>query len=249
MKDIYKKTILMDTETTRNLIKQAAVGRIMHGVGHELNNQIAAILGYTELLLLSKGSGRQETMDMLSIRDAAQRCGDMINAMMNLTLKKNGRGPAPFEVESAVRDVVVLLEKPFRSKNVRINCEFPPDPTLLEGSKNDFMVVLLLLFLKLTDGMPRGTRVCVRVGRPASETVEIDLAVSSEGYPELQPPKSLEPFPRSLSGEDLTESICETALENMGGILYEESGPSGNRRFVVELPVAKSRGRESLMAV
>ena len=140
-------------EQERQTQKMNAIGELAGGVAHDFNNQLAAILGYADLL-----SRRLTDAELLSLANgigaAARRSADLTQKL--LAFARKGRFQrVPVDVHRVIAETATILE---RSLDKRISIEhrrqaeeavIPGDPSQLQGA-------LLNLSLNARDAMPDG---------------------------------------------------------------------------------------------
>ncbi|MCC6216386.1 MAG: HAMP domain-containing protein [Polyangiaceae bacterium] len=219
----------------------ASVGRLAAGLGHEIGNPIAALLGMQELLL-DGGSSEGEQRDfLLRMKRETERISRILSDL--LAFARAGAASTasaqPGSVEVAVHDVAALagLHRAMRDVDLAIDVA-PGLPAVALGAE-PLVQVLLNLVLNAADAVgARGGRVTVRA-RPAGDGVE--LAVEDDG-PGVAPEVAdtlFEPFVSTKEvgkGTGLGLAVCRGLVEAAGGKIRLDTEHEAGARFVVELP-------------
>jgi PAS domain S-box-containing protein len=222
--------------------KLAAMGQMLAGVAHELNNPLTAILGVTELLRerldFDDSTKRQLDLTHRQARRAARIVQNLLEFSRPASpLKK------PLDVSSLIERTLQLHEHSLRRNNVQV--EFKPQPGLqsVVGDANQLMQVFLNLISNAEHAIREireSGRIQIRVGRIGSH---IAITVQDDGVgilPEALP-KLFDPFyttKRPGGGTGLGLSICTAIVREHGGSIDVETLPVGGSAFTVFLPVA-----------
>ena len=164
--DALQRRIALE-EQLRHSQKMEAVGRLAGGIAHDFNNLLTAIIGYTEIVMVSLEPSDPRRADAEEIARAAMRAADLTRQMLafsrkqilqpkvvdlNLTLAK---------VEPMLRrvlgeDIVTTIAQRATRPQVRV------DPGQIEQ-------VIMNLVVNARDAMPRGGRLTVETADPAVE--------------------------------------------------------------------------------
>jgi PAS domain S-box-containing protein len=219
--------------------KLAAVGQMIAGVAHELNNPLTAILGVTELL-------REGATD-----DTARRQVDLAHrqARRASTIVQNllafSRPPAPRKTNISPADLIqrTLQLHEYSLRQNGITVDFAPNPAAPRaiGDANQLMQVFLNLITNAEQAIrevrDHGT-LRVRV-EADGDRVRIHFQDDGPGIrPEILP-NLFDPFfttKRPGRGTGLGLSICMAIVREHGGEIHADSPPEGGAVFTVSLP-------------
>ena len=222
--------------------KLAAMGQMLAGVAHELNNPLTAILGVTELLRerqgLDDGTRRQLDLTHRQARRAARIVQNLLEFSRPAAPQKK-----PLDVNSLVDRTLQLHEHSLRRNNVEVDFQPLPATPSVVGDANQLIQVFLNLISNAEHAIREireGGRVQIRVGRMGSH---ISVTVQDDGIgilPEALP-RLFDPFyttKRPGGGTGLGLSICMSIVREHGGSIDVESLPAGGSAFTVFLPAA-----------
>ena len=218
----------------------AAMGQMIGGFAHELNNPLTSILGLAELLQ------EEETRDparkqLATLQQQARRAAEIVQNLMYFS-----RPPAPgksaVNLAELVQRTLHLHAYSLRKNNIAV--DFLPDTALpaVSGDAHQLMQVFLNLILNseqaMRDVRDRGT-LRIRFEKRDS-AVAIILQDDGPGIPPEILPNIFDPFyttKRPGRGTGLGLSICKAILREHNGNVEATSGPGGGAIFTVTLPV------------
>ena len=218
----------------------AAMGQMIGGFAHELNNPLTSILGVSEMLQ-EVDLGENVKKQLVMMHGQARRAAEIVQNLMYFS-----RPPAPGKTKVNLNELVQrtlhLQAYPLRKNNITV--DFLPDPSLpsVMGDSNQLMQVFLNLVLNaeqaIREARDRGT-IRVRLGR-TENTVWVTFVDDGPGISPENLPNIFDPFnttKRPGRGTGLGLSICKAVLKEHGGNVEATSGPDGGALFTVTLPV------------
>ncbi len=219
----------------------AAMGQMIGGFAHELNNPLTSIMGVAELL--QEGEAAEPMRKQLvMLQQQARRAADIVQNLMYFS-----RPPAPGKSSINISDLVqrTLHLHAYSLRKSNITADFLPAPSLptVEGDPHQLMQVFLNLILNAEQAMrevrDRGT-LRIRLEKSAG-SVSATFQDDGPGIPPDILPNIFDPFyttKRPGRGTGLGLSICKAILREHGGNVEAASGPGGGAVFTVTLPTA-----------
>ena len=222
--------------------KVAAMGQLLAGVAHELNNPLSAIVGYTQLMLMRTDSGPMaEQLDRVA--QSAQRCTRIVKNFLSLA-RRHLPQRQRVRLNALVEEAVELLAYPFRIDNVEVTCRLGKDLPQMWADPHQLQQVLVNLLTNAHHAMraaaqPRRIVLTTRY-ETATDRVVLTVADSGPGVPTDLQARIFEPFFTTKSpgqGTGLGLSLCRGIVEGHGGALRLETTPGGGATFVAELPI------------
>ena len=218
----------------------AAMGQMIGGFAHELNNPLTTILGVGELLQETETteSGRKH-LGML--QQQARRATDIVKNLMYFA-----QPPAPGKTQVNLSELVerTLHLQAYSLRKNNITVDFLKEPGLppLLGDPHQLMQVFLNLILNaeqaIRENREKGT-LRIRLGK----TEDSVWATFQDDGPGIAPeilPNIFDPFyttKRPGRGTGLGLSICKAVLKEHAGNIEAEQAPGGGAVFTVSLPV------------
>ncbi|HEX8217511.1 MAG TPA: ATP-binding protein, partial [Allosphingosinicella sp.] len=223
--------------------KLAALGSLLAGVSHELNNPLAAIVGQAEMLE-EDARGTPLEARAKKISGAADRCARIVQTFLAMARR---RPPARAAIDPAalVQDALQIAEYALRTTGIAVTADCEPRVPAIEGDRDQLHQVLVNLLINAQQAL-EGTetidkRVTVRTSLTAAGRVAIDVIDNGPGIPPEVAGRVFEPFfttkPQG-SGTGVGLSFSHGIVEAHGGslaILPSERGAA----FRIELPAAE----------
>ena len=219
----------------------AAMGQMIGGFAHELNNPLTGILGMSELLQDSQtADAPRKQLEML--QQQARRAVEIVQNLMYFS-----RPPAPgksaIDLGELVQRTLHLHAYSLRKSNITV--DFLPESSIppVSGDAHQLMQVFLNLILNSEQAMrevrDRGT-LRIRLEKH-DKSVAVTFQDDGPGIPPEILPNIFDPFyttKRPGRGTGLGLSICKAILREHNGNVEAASGPGGGAVFTVTLPVA-----------
>jgi two-component system NtrC family sensor kinase len=216
----------------------AAMGAMIGGVAHELNNPLTSILGVSELLQDSQTSDSARKQ-IAMLQQQARRAAEIVH---NLTYFS--RPPAPGKSKVNLGEVVerTLNLHAYSLRKNNITVDFLRDPVLpyVEGDPHQLMQVFLNLILNaeqaIREARDRGTLRIRLAGNGAY--VSACFQDDGPGIPADILPSIFDPFyttKRPGRGTGLGLSICKSVLKEHNGTVEAANAPGGGAVFTVTL--------------
>jgi two-component system NtrC family sensor kinase len=217
----------------------AAMGQMIGGFAHELNNPLTSIMGVAELL--QEGEKDDTTRRQLVIlQQQARRAADIVQNLMYFS-RPPAPGRGPINLSELVQRTLHLHAYSLRKNNVTV--DFIPEPSLptVLGDSHQLMQIFLNLILNAEQAMrearDRGT-LRIRLEKISNSAV-ITFQDDGPGIPAEVLPNIFDPFyttKRPGRGTGLGLSICKAILREHGGEIEASSGPGEGAVFRVTLP-------------
>ena len=224
--------------------KMAAVGTLVSGVAHELNNPLTSIAGLAEFLLEQPEGAVPDRDHLRVIAEEAQRAGSIVRNLLTFARK----GPAERErldVGDVVERTLFLMDWELKLQGITLERRVAPDLPAVMGDRQQLQQVVLNLVTNAAQAvaaLPAGLPRRISVSAEASgERVVVRVADSGLGIPADVLPQVFSPFfttkPQG-EGTGLGLFISYGLVEGHGGTLTVESRPGAGAMFTLSLPRA-----------
>jgi PAS domain S-box-containing protein len=219
--------------------KLAAVGQLIGGVAHELNNPLAVVVGHAQLLQHKVTDARvRDRAD--KILQAAQRAARIVKELQNFA-RPSEPHLSLVDLGGVVGRVIALREHALLVNGILVDRQIDPDvpPVLGDTAQLEQVTLNLLLNAEHACRSNGGRTITVSLtadGQHARVAVEDD----GPGIPPDVLPRIFEPFFTTKpvgQGTGLGLSICYSIVSAHRGSIIAESSPAGGARLVIELPV------------
>ncbi|HEY6946562.1 MAG TPA: PAS domain S-box protein [Candidatus Acidoferrum sp.] len=229
--------------------KLAAMGQMLAGVAHELNNPLTAVLGVTELLRERAGTDESFKRQLDLTHRQARRAARIVQNLLEFS-----RPASPFkkllDVNNLVERTLQLHEHSLRRNNIEV--DFRPDAALpgVIGDANQLIQVFLNLVTNAEQAIREvrdSGRLQIRPGRSGNR-ISITFQDDGVGIRPEAIPRLFDPFyttKRPGGGTGLGLSICMSIIREHGGLIEAEALPAGGSAFTVFLPAAPSEQPEA----
>jgi two-component system NtrC family sensor kinase len=233
--------------------KLAAMGQMLAGVAHELNNPLTAILGVTELLRERGGIDDPTKRQLDLTHRQARRAARIVQNLLEFSRPASPQKKA-LDVNNLLERTLQLHEHSLRRNNIQVDFHPPSDLPGVIGDANQLIQVLLNLVTNAEQAIRevRDTgRIQLRAGRNGNQVM---ITVQDDGVgirPEALP-RIFDPFyttKRPGGGTGLGLSICMSIIREHGGNIEAETLPAGGSAFTIYLPIAPDQVREPLPAI
>ena len=230
-------------EQLRQSEKLAALGELVAGVAHELNNPLAGISAFAQLLLEEDLNADQRESARLIKREADRAVGVIRDLL--LFSRKAGPSGTPIDLNALVQLTLRLRAYSLRSTGVQVETNL--DATLPEvaGDDQKLQQVILNLIVNAEYAMRRTPtkRLVVRTAHEGDSAV-IEVSDTGAGMSEETLQRAFEPFFTTKpagEGTGLGLSVSYGIIEAHQGTISVESTPERGTTFRIALPVSQAR--------
>jgi nitrogen-specific signal transduction histidine kinase/CheY-like chemotaxis protein len=250
VRDITERKLM--EERLRQSEKMTAIGQLAGGIAHDFNNQLAAMLGYAELLV-ARLTDEELRLFANMIVGAATHSGDLTRQLLAFA-RKGKRQTMPVEIHGIINDVVALLTRTV-DRRINIKRMLAANPSTTMGDPIQLQNALLNLAINARDAMPNGgelvfatdvvvlTEAHCRIAPQhitPGEYVEISITDTGVGMSQETQKRLFEPFfttkePGKGTGMGLA-SVYGTVADHQGTISFR-SEPNRGTTFTLQLPV------------
>ncbi len=226
----------------------AAMGQMIGGVAHELNNPLTSILGVSELLQDSETSeSARKQLGML--QQQARRAAEIIQ---NLTYfaRPPAAGKSRINLGDVVERTLNLHAYSLRKSNITVDFLREQNLPYASGDPQQLMQVFLNLIVNAEQAIrevrDKGT-LRIRMGR-SEDQVWVAFQDDGPGIAPENLPNLFDPFfttKRPGRGTGLGLSICKAVMKEHSGTIEAANSPEGGAVFTVTLPNAASASTET----
>lgn len=233
---------LRQQELLRRTERLACLGATLAGVAHELNNPLAAILGFTQLLL-KKELDAEARIALETIHHETSRAGQIVRDLLTLARKREVEQRVRVSLNDIVRYIVRTRSYALETHGITCQSSFDPDlPTVYANPTQVEQVVLNLLNnaeQAIRSTHEDGGHIHIATRRDADWAV-IEIEDDGPGIANEVRGQIWNPFwtTRSADGTGLGLTIVRDILADHGGEIDLDRGRGslGGARFTVRLP-------------
>ena len=221
--------------------KMATIGRLVSGVAHEVNNPLAAILGFTDLLLENPEMPTAAREDLQIILQETQRTKEIVQDLLSFARQRPTQ-KEPVNVNAVLRQTIKLRSYDFSSHGVEVSEDFEANLSPTLGDAQQLQQVFLNILNNAYDAIQEsGNHGRIRIRTRRAED-DIEVAFIDNGTGVADPERIFDPFfttKQAGKGTGLGLSICYGIVRAHGGeiLCWNNEGENGST-FVVRLPAA-----------
>jgi PAS domain S-box-containing protein len=221
--------------------QMATIGRLVSGVAHEVNNPLAAILGFTDLLLENPEMPASAREDLQIILQETQRTKVLVQDLLTFARQRPVQREL-VQINQVLRQTIKLRSYDFASHGVEVIEDF--DETLVPalGDSQQLQQVFLNILNNAYDAVQEARQRGLITIRTRRQGDSIEVAVSDNGTGIIDPQRIFDPFyttKQAGKGTGLGLSICYGIVRAHGGEIQcwnNDTNPGST--FVVSIPVA-----------
>jgi two-component system NtrC family sensor kinase len=223
--------------------KMAALGQLISGIAHELNNPLTSIMGYAQLLLGRRMSLAQGA-DARLIYQEAERAARIVK---NLLLFARGSQPErrPVNLNEIVERAAALRNYELRLENIGLSLDLDLGLPTVVADSAQLQQVILNLLVNAEQAIRQGNGeggISMRTLKLGHDKVGLQVLDTGPGIPPEVMPRIFDPFFTTKPvgvGTGLGLSIACSIIQDHGGEISVESQPGQGTKFTIELAVAK----------
>ncbi len=226
--------------------KMAAVGQLISGVAHELNNPLTAILGYSQLLTSSGQVGTQAVEYAEKLYKQAQRTHRIVQNLLSFA-RQHKPERVPVQFNQVVEDTLALRDYDLRMSNIRLHLDLARDLPVTAADPHQLQQVFLNLVNNAVDAILEYSKegdIWVRTG-VEGEQLLVEFTDSGPGVQD--PSRVFDPFYTTKpvgKGTGLGLSICYGIITEHGGRIHVRNTPPRGATFTIEIPFQPAGGME-----
>ena len=224
--------------------KLAAVGQLVSGVAHELNNPLTSIAGLSEFLLEQKELGKKDRGHLQVIQEQAERASRIVRNLLTFA-RKGAAERVPVDLNDVIRRTLSLTSYDLKLKDIVVERELSGALPDVFGDRHGLQQVVLNLVTNAAHAVaenPRERPREITVSTWFDGQVHLRVADTGPGIADEIAQSVFTPFFTTKEpgkGTGLGLSITYSIVESHGGqITLEPRGPRGGAAFRVDLPPA-----------
>jgi signal transduction histidine kinase len=228
--------------------KMAALGQLVAGAAHEINNPLTAILGYSDLLEQEASLPEESRTAVQKIGQQARRTKRLVENLLNFA-QQTPAEKTSVHINALLNNAVQLREPDLAGKKIKLKVKLQPELPRIRGDSNQLLQVFLHMMNNAIDALQEvgGGTLTITT---ASDEGWVMVQFSDTGPGIKEPQKIFDPFYTTKpvgQGSGLGLSACYGIIHDHGGEIDCENNPSGGATFKVKLPaeIGPQRGAPS----
>ena len=219
--------------------KMSAVGQLIAGVAHELNNPLTAILGYAQLLE-TEGLNTRAQDYVAKLFKQAQRTHRVVQNLLSFARQ---RTPQRDEVDlrKVLDETLALRDYDLKTNNIEVERDVPAEPATVIADAHQIEQVFLNIINNAVDAiLETGRTGKLRIG-VRTQNGHVCTSFSDDGAGIKDPKRIFDPFYTTKSvgkGTGLGLSICYGIVKEHGGDITAHNNTEGGATVEVRIPAS-----------
>lgn len=232
--------------------KLTALGGLLAGVAHELNNPLSVVLGLS--LMLKEGAADAKVAERADkISKAAERCARIVKTFLAMARQQPAR-TSSVTIDEIVSGAVEVAGYSIRSSDVQLSIDLDRELPRIWADPDQLSQVMINLLVNAEQALHgwEGQRKVTVSAKVKGGSIVVKVADTGPGIPNEILPRIFEPFFTTKevgSGTGIGLSFCHRIVASHGGTIQVEPTRGGGSTFVISLPTSQRRGAEQAEAV
>jgi len=227
----------------RQAEKLSALGQLVSGIAHELNNPLSVIKGYVEVILKHHNITPETRADLERV---AKECDRAVNLVKNFLTFAKERPVRRDQIN--INDIIIqVMElRKFTTQIANVNVAYELDPHLptTMGDPDQIQQVIVVLVNNALQSMEKtaSSHCLILRTHTFDKTIKIEVQDNGPGVPPHLEEKIFEPFFTTKevgAGTGLGLSIAHGIISEHNGRIYHSRPKEGGACFVIELPIVE----------
>ena len=219
--------------------KMSAVGQLIAGVAHELNNPLTAILGYAQLLE-SEGLNERAQEYVGKLFKQAQRTHRVVQNLLSFARQRTPQRD-DVDLRKVLDETLALRDYDLKTNNIHVEREVPSESVTVVADPHQIEQVFLNIINNAVDAILETGHAGKLKIRIFSENGQVCTQFTDDGPGIKDPKRIFDPFYTTKSvgkGTGLGLSICYGIVKEHGGDITAHNAPEGGAVIEVRLPLA-----------
>jgi signal transduction histidine kinase/CheY-like chemotaxis protein/putative methionine-R-sulfoxide reductase with GAF domain len=231
--------------------KLAAIGELIAGVAHELNNPLTTITLSAELLL-QQSVNEQDIYDLGKIVSESQRAAKIVKSLLDFS-RQHAPERQPVEINPLLKSTTDLVSWELVKNNINWRFEFAGDLPVTVADPNQLKQVFINIINNSVQAIKKhnkpgeitlttevGPSTFYGAGSKDANVIRIIFSDTGPGIPPAVLPRIFDPFfttKNANEGTGLGLSVCHGIITEHKGHIWAENVNEGGARILVELPI------------
>ncbi len=240
----HKQDRLAMEEQLRHADRLATVGQLGSGIAHELNDPLANILGYAQLLLKTVKEPAQ-VADLERIVRSSLQAREIVRKLL-LFARQMPTQKSEVSLNKVITDTLDLLKSRLEQGRVILQTELSPELPSFLADASQLSQVVTNLCVNALQAMPQGGKLLVSTSYQ-NGIIQLEVTDSGNGIPSEELDKIFLPFYTTKPvgvGTGLGLSVVHGIIDSHQGNIAVQSKPGKGTRFTVSLPAKPKSERK-----
>jgi len=233
----------------REAQKLEAIGTLAAGIAHEVNNPIASVSGFAELISRSDEVPEKFRDFASKIQSESARVNEIVRNLLGYARLEDEKAPSPIAIDDVVDSTLPLIQGVLRRDNIALDTSLEDDLPPITGRRQQIQQVLMNLLTNARDalnarypGADDNKRLLLSASaqrHDSSHWIRITIEDHGMGIPQDLQERVFDPFYTTKppgKGTGLGLWLVYSIVENHQGHVRIESEPGEYTRFHVDIP-------------
>jgi PAS domain S-box-containing protein len=221
--------------------KMSAIGQLISGVAHEINNPLTAILGYAQLLE-NEGLGERALDFVGKLFKQAQRTQRLVHNLLSFARQRKPE-KKQVDIRQVLDDTLALRDFDFNLRNIKVTRDVAPELPAVIADGHQMEQVFLNVINNAVDAMLEHEQGGTLSVKSYAQSGHVCIEFRDSGPGIREPKKVFDPFYTTKGvgkGTGLGLSICYGIVKEHGGDIVALNSPQGGALFRILLPACAS---------
>jgi PAS domain S-box-containing protein len=227
-------------ELLRRSERMASLGSTLAGVAHELNNPLAAIMGFAQLLL-KKPWPDEDRAALETINHEAIRSAAIVRDLLAMTRRRSIEPKVRVDVNDVVGYVVRTRRYTLETAGIRCELQLEPSLPAVDADRAQLEQVVLNLLNNAEQALASRDehgQIRIRTRRDAGDVI-VEVEDNGPGVTEADRTRIWDPFwTTKEEGTGLGLTVVHGIVADHSGTISVESAARGGARFIIRLPAS-----------
>jgi len=253
-KELLEALVVELRETQEQLVqagKLAALGQLAAGVAHEINNPLAGIMGYAQLLTeklqraAREGTTSEDIPRFISyvenMEKQSQRCKHIVQNLLKFARASTQEEMSEVDCNRVIQETLGLIEHQLEQSSIDVVTQFDPQLPPIYGQEGKLQQVITNIVINAMQAIEQRGTITISTSRHQN-SVLMTIRDTGVGIPAELLNKVFEPFftTKELGkGTGLGLSVTYGLVHEMGGRIELESAVGQGTTFTISLPAAE----------
>jgi two-component system NtrC family sensor kinase len=222
--------------------KLAAIGQMVSGVAHELNNPLTAILGMSDLVR-ERATDDASRRQIELVQKQARKAVELVQGLLNFSRPSRPKSQH-VRLAELINRAIELQQFVLASRNITVDFDAASQSPEIQADPNQMVQVFVNLLANAEQSIAASRdhgKISIRIAEREGKA-EIVVDDDGPGVPAEIRSKIFDPFfttRRSTGGTGLGLTICLVIVKEHGGTIEVQSSSAGGGRFRILLPVSR----------
>lgn len=235
------KELQESREHMMQMEKLSALGTLVGGVAHEINNPLMGVMNYVEFI-------QEKTTDVKIHKVLGQALNEIgriktIVRNMLIYVRTKSNAAETCHISDTITQTLSLLEGEFKKSNVHIDINLPDNLPAIQFGADSLQQVLINILLNARDALSETVAPCIDITAQLNQTkLELNLCDNGSGIPEAILSRIFDPFFTTKppgKGTGLGLSVSYRLIEEAGGSIMVCNLPEGGCCMKLQFKIAE----------